>query len=177
MGIPSKNTQTNNKELLTVETTEKQYNISSFDYYRKGYLKGYAAGFITFNYDNREYDHEFLYRYEDDPDNGEGNQIISIDYGYKIPYIEEVWQAITEELKQQCINIERKARIDDSRVEQYAGKFLADNNRDIPITDEALQQTFAGCVIPAADYLYNRIKTRIEEMRNDSRYKFYDDEL
>lgn len=62
------------------------------------------------------------------------------------------------------------------KVESYAGKFLADNNRNTLVTDTILEETFKNCVIPARKEWYSMIKLRIEEMRKDNRYKFYDDE-
>jgi hypothetical protein len=72
------------------------------------------------------------------------------------------------------MNLSEKAVID--RIESYAAKFLLDNNRNTPVTDEVLEKTYKHCVIPASKELYSGIKIRIEEMRNDSRYSFYDDE-
>ena len=63
------------------------------------------------------------------------------------------------------------------KIEMYAGKFLADNNRNSPVTDETLEKTYKGCVLPAEKSLYKDIKIQIEEMRNNIRYKFYDDEI
>lgn len=76
----------------------KQFNIKTIDVYQKGDLKGYANGYIEFDYNNRLHDHEFLYRF-DDKANGDNWQIVSIDYGYEIPTINDVWEEIEREIK------------------------------------------------------------------------------
>jgi hypothetical protein len=77
---------------------DNRYEFYTYDIYRKGDLKGYINGDITFRYNNDEYNHEFLYRF-DDAENGENYKLVSIDYGYKIPYIDEVWNDIENQLK------------------------------------------------------------------------------
>lgn len=72
---------------------KKPYELYTIDIYTKRDLKGYANGEITFHYNNDTYNHEFLYRIHD-PENGKDNELVSIDYGYKIPYIDEVWDEI-----------------------------------------------------------------------------------
>lgn len=63
-----------------------------------------------------------------------------------------------------------------NRVEAYAIKFLADHNRNTPVTNETLEKSFRDCVTPANFEQYEDIKIRIEEMREDTtNYKFYDD--
>lgn len=73
------------------------YNFHNIEVYKKGFLKGYAAGYITFNYNNKTYDHEFLFRFDDEA-NGKNYTMVSVDYGYKIPYINEVWQELEQYL-------------------------------------------------------------------------------
>jgi hypothetical protein len=80
-----------------------KYEFYTINVYTKGFLKGYADGHITFNYNNNTYNHEFLYRF-DDAENGNNYQLVSIDYGYKIPYINEVWQEIENYLKEYVNN-------------------------------------------------------------------------
>ena len=80
---------------------DSRYEFSTYDIYKKGDLKGYINGYIAFRYNNDEYNHEFLYRF-DDIENGENFQLVSIDYGWKIPYIEEVWEEIEDQLKLKC---------------------------------------------------------------------------
>lgn len=82
---------------------EKRYEFYTMDIFTKGDLKGYINGEITFQYNNTEYNHEFLYRF-DDAANGENFKLVSIDYGWKIPYIEEVWEEIENSLKQYSLN-------------------------------------------------------------------------
>lgn len=74
------------------------YDIYGIDIHTKGDLKGYVTGLITFYYDGKTSDHEFLYRIYAD-ENGPSDELVSIDYGYKVPYIDEVWEDIEEELK------------------------------------------------------------------------------
>lgn len=69
-----------------------------------------------------------------------------------------------------------KTKRDQELTEAYAVKFLADNSRNTPANNETLEKTFRNCVLPAKTYLYESIKKRIEEMRHDNNYKFYDDE-
>ena len=75
----------------------KQYEFYTIDIFTKGDLKGYANGEIVFQYNNTEYRHEFLYRF-DDKENGDNYQLVSIDYGLRVPYIMEIWDKIEKEL-------------------------------------------------------------------------------
>lgn len=77
----------------------KRYEFYNTEIMTKGDLKGYIQGEITFKYNNTEYNHEFLYRF-DDSENGDNFKLVTIDYGYKIPYIEEVWKEIESYLKE-----------------------------------------------------------------------------
>jgi hypothetical protein len=87
------------KELIDfINQYIKSYCIYEVDVYTEGDLIGYANGYITFQYGDKVYNHEVLYRF-DDAAAGENHQIVSIDYGYKIPYIKEVWQEIEDYLK------------------------------------------------------------------------------
>ena len=76
-------------------TKTKRYEILHVEKYNKGYLKGYMSGMIRFDGDR---EHEFLFRFEDDPENGKKNTIVSIDYGYQVRDIENLWDDITEDL-------------------------------------------------------------------------------
>lgn len=75
----------------------KKYEFYTRDIITKGDLKGYINGHITFYYNNDEFNHEFLYRF-DDEENGENFKLVSIDYGYKIPFINEAWKDIETDL-------------------------------------------------------------------------------
>lgn len=55
--------------------------------------------------------------------------------------------------------------LEDQKVTAYAGKFIADHSRAVPVNDETLEKAFANCVIPAHKRIYPRIKSKIEEMR------------
>jgi hypothetical protein len=48
---------------------------------------------------NRERDHEFLFRFDDDV-NGSNFKLVTIDYGYKVPFIDGVWGTIEGQIKQ-----------------------------------------------------------------------------
>lgn len=54
--------------------------------------EGDLVGDILFNYNNDTYRHEFTF-------NAKENELISIDYGWKIPFIKEVWEEIENHLK------------------------------------------------------------------------------
>ena len=69
----------------------------------------------------------------------------------------------------------RQQAFNKDRVEAYAIKFLADHNRNTLVTDEILEKSFRNCVTPANFEQYEDIKVRIEEMREDAKYKFYDE--
>ncbi|MBU3173259.1 hypothetical protein [Clostridium estertheticum] len=75
----------------------KKYTFYNIEVMQKGDLNGYIQGDITFKYNNTEYNHEFLFRFNDSS-NGDNNKLVSIDYSYKIPYIEEVWPEIEKYL-------------------------------------------------------------------------------
>lgn len=79
--------------------SNKLYEFINIEMYNKGFLKGYCEGIISFKLEDRESHHEFLYRF-DDAENGKNYELQSIDYGYEIPYIEEVWKSIEDELKE-----------------------------------------------------------------------------
>ncbi|PGK51924.1 hypothetical protein CN918_29470 [Priestia megaterium] len=88
--------------------TTTTYELGSFDVLEKGDLKGYTNEFIHFKFTNSETGkpdetaHEFLYRYEDEA-NGPNNKLVSIDYGYLVPGIDELWEGIEEELKKKTL--------------------------------------------------------------------------
>lgn len=71
----------------------KKYEINNAEYYEKGDLAGYINGYITFG----ERDHEFLYRVSD-PSNGNDYKLVTIDYGYNVPNLDEMWDEIEREL-------------------------------------------------------------------------------
>jgi hypothetical protein len=75
------------------------YQFGNIDVFTKGYLKGYTNGLIRFFYNGKETVHEFLYRYEDDG-NGPEHEIVSIDYGYLVPGIKELWNRIEKDIKE-----------------------------------------------------------------------------
>ena len=77
---------------------KNQYEFYTIEIMSKGDLKGYINGEITFYYNNEKWNHEFLYRF-DDVANGENYELVSIDYGYKVPFIKEVWEEIETYLK------------------------------------------------------------------------------
>lgn len=75
------------------------FNIVTHNKYTKGDLQGYIDGHIELIDKNGDtYNHEFLYRY-DDAANGENFKLVTVDYGYHCPYIDEVWSSIENELK------------------------------------------------------------------------------
>ncbi|WP_242248330.1 hypothetical protein [Bacillus cereus group sp. BfR-BA-01328] len=74
------------------------YEITNINVYKKGDLKGYMDGFITFKDGNHESTHEFLYRF-DDIENGKNFTLVSIDYGCTVPGIDNVYENIESELK------------------------------------------------------------------------------
>lgn len=86
-----------------IKTEDNRFDFDTINVYTKGDLKGYADGYITFRYQRNgtesECNHEFLYRF-DDAENGQNDTLVSIDYGYEIPYIDRVWQDITIYLKE-----------------------------------------------------------------------------
>lgn len=67
-------------------------------------------------------------------------------------------------------------KLNDDRVRSYACKFLEDYSRNTVVNNAVLEKAFQHCVIPADKSLYEPIKQRIEEMREDCRFKFQDDE-
>ncbi|MFB5759064.1 hypothetical protein [Paenibacillus medicaginis] len=67
-------------------------------------------------------------------------------------------------------------KLKQSRINQYANKFFADNSRNTPVTDATLEHTFKNCVIPAKPVMYAEIKERIKEMKADTTYKFNNEE-
>jgi len=77
---------------MTIRTDN--YTMENLEYYLKGDLKGYANGLIEFS--NGKV-HEILFRFYD-PDNGESNQLVSIDYGYENPMVDEYWGEIEAEI-------------------------------------------------------------------------------
>ena len=72
------------------------YQITQFEVYVSGDLKGYAEGQICFFENNRV--HDFLYRIHD-PDNGPDNTLVSIDYGYENPMVKKLWGEISSNIK------------------------------------------------------------------------------
>jgi predicted transcriptional regulator YheO len=58
---------------------------------------GDLLGAICFNYNNDEYEHEFTFVTSE-------KKLVSIDYGWKIPYIEEVWSEIENKLIKHSIS-------------------------------------------------------------------------
>ena len=76
-----------------------KYKFESREYITKGDLNGYVVGIISFaDDDDNETSHDFIFRHHD-PKNGKDFKLISIDYGYKNPYIDTVWDDIEKELK------------------------------------------------------------------------------
>lgn len=75
-----------------------RYEIYGVDIHTKGDLKGYVTGMITFYYDGFSSDHEFLYRVDKD-ENGNAHELVSVDYGYKVPYIEDIWKDLENDIK------------------------------------------------------------------------------
>lgn len=86
---------------------DNRYSFNQMDIYTKGDLKGYINGYINFKYKDNDYDHEFLYRF-DDEENGDNFTLVSIDYGYYIPYIDEVWKDIEQYLTNYIKNYDFK---------------------------------------------------------------------
>jgi len=80
---------------------DKRYKFNTIDLPDLGEYAGYALGTINFKYNNTDYDHEFLFRCKDIK-NGESMEMVTIDYGYKIPYIDEVWDEIEKYLIKYC---------------------------------------------------------------------------
>ncbi|PFQ34717.1 hypothetical protein [Bacillus cereus] len=74
------------------------YEINNINVYKKGDLKGYMDGFITFKDGNHESTHEFLYRF-DDIENGKNFTLVSIDYSYRVPGIDNIYENIENDLK------------------------------------------------------------------------------
>lgn len=66
------------------------FEIITANVYTKGDLKGYIDGIIEFS--NGKV-HEFLYRIHD-PENGDSNKLVSIDYGFENPMVDELWDTI-----------------------------------------------------------------------------------
>jgi predicted enzyme involved in methoxymalonyl-ACP biosynthesis len=58
------------------------------------------------------------------------------------------------------------------RIENAAFKFVCDNTRNTPITDEILDKTFRNvCIKPKKEW-YPAIKKRIEELKQNQLVKF-----
>jgi len=69
--------------------------LTNVELYKKGDLSGYIS-FMT--YDKiKDSEHESLFRVYD-PSNGKENQIVSIDYGWRIENVETVFNMIEQEL-------------------------------------------------------------------------------
>ena len=79
-----------NHEMLNTE----RYRIYNLKFYMRGDLKGYAQGMIEFNNGRG---HEFLYRVYD-PENGDSKTMVSIDWGFKNPMVDELWDEIENNL-------------------------------------------------------------------------------
>lgn len=59
-------------------------------------VKDYAGdyvGVIRFNYNNTERDHEFTFVTRE-------QELVSIDYGWKIPFLSDVWDDIENRLRE-----------------------------------------------------------------------------
>ena len=73
------------------------FNVLDVAVVTTGYLKGYAIGQIEFTYNNKTTQHDFMYRVCD-LDNGECDKLMSVDHGYKIPLLDELWVDIETEV-------------------------------------------------------------------------------
>lgn len=89
--------------IIEIESKDNRYSFNHVELYKKGDLAGYIEGILTFNVGDREKDHEFLYRV-DDKENGKDFTLVSIDYGYKIPYINDVWDNIEKTITEKINN-------------------------------------------------------------------------
>ena len=69
-----------------------KFNVDSIEVItnRRSDMYGYAIGYISFDNDKTC---EFTYRF-DDEENGKNNTIVSIDYGYLINGIDNIWNEI-----------------------------------------------------------------------------------
>ena len=83
--------------LMLSDIIGERFKVHHLDFHEKGDHKGYITGMIEFA--NRDKAHELLFRVHD-PKNGDSNKLVSIDYGYKNPLVDELWQAIENEIKQ-----------------------------------------------------------------------------
>lgn len=73
------------------------FNVLDVAVVTTGYLKGYAIGQIEFNYDDKTTQHDFMYRVYD-LGSGECDKLMSVDHGYKIPSLDELWVDIEKEV-------------------------------------------------------------------------------
>lgn len=85
-------------ETVTLENGNG-FTIDNIEIHEKGYLKGYMTSLIAFS-NNENNNHEMLYRISD-KENGKDNTIVSIDYGYNNPLVDELWN----EIENTCLKI------------------------------------------------------------------------
>ncbi|MED0951317.1 hypothetical protein P4T70_25015 [Bacillus mobilis] len=124
------------------------YEFSSFNVYKKGDLKGYVDGFITFKYENNESTHEFLYRY-DDIENGKNFTLVTIDYSYTVPGIDNIWENIENALKGIVVTEQLKTKYPLHLIEtvrKSLGLQKDDTSMDTIILDMNSSEVFA-CVV------------------------------
>ncbi|MFJ8531173.1 hypothetical protein [Bacillus sp. NPDC094106] len=124
------------------------YEISSVNVYKKGDLKGYVDGFITFKYENNESTHEFLYRF-DDIENGKNFTLVSIDYGYTVPGIDRISEKIENDLKGIVLTEQLKTTYPLHLIEtvrQSLGLHKDDTSMDNTILEMDKSEVFA-CVV------------------------------
>ncbi|HDR7922606.1 hypothetical protein [Bacillus paranthracis] len=124
------------------------YEMSSVNVYKKGDLKGYVDGFITFKYENNESTHEFLYRY-DDIENGKNFTLVTIDYGYTVPGIDNIFEKIENDLKGIVLTEQLKSTYPLHLIEtvrRSLGLDKDDTSMDNTILEMDKSEVFAGVV-------------------------------
>ncbi|WP_144537093.1 hypothetical protein [Bacillus thuringiensis] len=124
------------------------YEITNINVYKKGDLKGYMDGFITFKDGNHESTHEFLYRF-DDIENGKKFTIVSIDFSYRVPGIDDIYKNIENDLKR-IVSTEQLKTIYPlhliETVRQSLGLQKDDTSMDNTILEMNSSEVFA-CVV------------------------------
>lgn len=91
------------KKYVSLTTNIKGDNVTIYEclplQYGKGYdMEGYMIAQVTTDKADGN-THELTYRIKND-ENGNEMEIVSIDYGYRIPNIEEIWDGIENMCKQ-----------------------------------------------------------------------------